>query len=552
VEFEKRFRQDIEGLLRQLDEEEPKDGGRLRTTRATAAPVTQAYRDWLKSECGGVELLGMRLRHGQAVRLNHIYVPVTVWNVDFITKTEDLERLAAMTPRELRERPQLALRALEHDSLYLSGAPGSGKSTFCRWVAWLVSESAMPTHEVDPPQEYAERFPEELRGHLPVLVRLRDFWRFLPRLPSGSDLSSLEFEQAMVRWLASRQPQGLVAEELRAHLERGTALLILDGVDEIPVSANGDRASWAPRSLLISGLKHGCPDWTKKGNRILLTSRPYGLTTGDTPHGLLPMSIESLPDELQTLLVQRWFRVLADTEEAAQTTARDMQAHLAEHRWLEPLTANPLLLTAMCIIYDEGKRLPQDKHDLYDRIIDTVLHGRYRDPVAKDAARNRLGVIAHGMHTGEGLGEARTTPQAEATYAEIERMLKTYQARSPWTEKGYLGAVETREDLLSNSGLLLSSGEKRARFYHLSFQEFLAAQRILDLTDHSLLDVFRKCAPAPEWRNTLSLLFGRVLGTRVSPEQGINLMRDMIDAISLEAVGLQLVVADCRVQSRAH
>jgi hypothetical protein len=28
---------------------------------------------------------------------------------------------------------------------------------------------------------------------------------------------------------------------------------------------------------------------------------------------------------------------------------------------------------------------------------------------------------------------------------------------------------------------LLSSGEKRARFYHLSFQEFLAAQRILDL-----------------------------------------------------------------------
>lgn len=44
---------------------------------ARAAPVTQAYRAWLKSECGGVELLGMRLRHGQAVRLNHIYVPVT-------------------------------------------------------------------------------------------------------------------------------------------------------------------------------------------------------------------------------------------------------------------------------------------------------------------------------------------------------------------------------------------------------------------------------------------------------------------------------------------
>jgi hypothetical protein len=49
------------------------------------------------------------------------------------------------------------------------------------------------------------------------------------------------------------------------------------------------------------------------------------------------MPIESLPDELQTLLVQRWFRVLADTEEAAQMTARDMQTHLAEHRGAQVL-----------------------------------------------------------------------------------------------------------------------------------------------------------------------------------------------------------------------
>jgi hypothetical protein len=244
-EFEKRFRQDIEGYLRQLDDEKPKGGGYGRTAKATATSVTQAYRDWLKPECGGVELLGMRLRHGQAVRLNHIYVPVTTRSGALLAKT-------------------LALGALEHDSLYLSGAPGSGKSTFCRWVAWLVSEGAMPAHEVDPPQKYAERFPEALWGCLPVLVRLRDFWRFLPRLPSGSDLSGSELEQALVRWLASRRPQGLAAEELCAHLERGTALLILDGVDEVPVSADGDRASWAPRSLLVSGLKHGCPDWTKK------------------------------------------------------------------------------------------------------------------------------------------------------------------------------------------------------------------------------------------------------------------------------------------------
>jgi hypothetical protein len=100
--------------------------------------------------------------------------------------------------REPGEHPQLVLSALEHDSPYLSGTLGSGKSTFCRWVAWLVSEGAMSTHEVDPPQEYAEQFPKALRERLPVLVRFCGFWRFLPRLPNGSDLSGSELEQAIV------------------------------------------------------------------------------------------------------------------------------------------------------------------------------------------------------------------------------------------------------------------------------------------------------------------------------------------------------------------
>ena len=37
--------------------------------------------------------------------------------------------------------------------------------------------------------------------------------------------------------------------------------------------------------------------------------------------------------------------------------------------------------------------------------------------------------------------------------------------------------VETRDLLLSNTGLLLPRDQKKAGFYHLSFQEFLAAGR---------------------------------------------------------------------------
>ena len=54
--------------------------------------------------------------------------------------------------------------------------------------------------------------------------------------------------------------------------------------------------------------------------------------------------------------------------------------HVHRERGLDDMAVNPLLLTAMCIIYDQGKRLPHDKYLLYDRIVDTVLHKRWVAP----------------------------------------------------------------------------------------------------------------------------------------------------------------------------
>ncbi len=78
----------------------------------------------------------------------------------------------------------------------------------------------------------------------------------------------------------------------------------------------------------------------------------------------------------------------------------------------------------MCIIYEEGKRLPEDKYELYNRIVDTVLHKRY--PAVKESVsqvRGRLAAIALGMHTGEGLGQQRTNPEASASDHEIDLLL---------------------------------------------------------------------------------------------------------------------------------
>jgi hypothetical protein len=289
----------------------------------------------------------------------------------------------------------------------------------------------------------------------------------------------------------------------------------------------------------------------KRGNRLLLTSRPYGLNeTESRKLAVRHAPIDDLAGNGQELLVRRWFHILADNPAAGVATAQDMLDHLRGREELVLLAANPGVLTAMCIIYQQGKRLPQDKYDLYDGIVENVLTNRYPKEPAKIAeVRSRLSVLAHGMHTGVNLGEERATPQAEATYAELDRMLRAYQDRQTWLESDVKTVVETREELLSETGLLLPKGEKRAGFYHLSFQEFLAAQWTLEVEEQGLSAVFAARATAPEWRNTLSFVFASLLGKSTTPERSIRLLGQLIEKLTPDglpgSLGLAVVVADC-------
>jgi hypothetical protein len=419
--------------------------------------VPPAYTEWLKTLCGDIDLLGLRIKQGQAVTLHNVYVPLTTTTADELDPKSARAGQRGLPSPEENPKPRLLLDLLDRDSLCISGPPGTGKSTFCRWSAWLACSDAMPAHEIAAEPEFAERYPASFRRRLPVLIRLRDFWTALPDRPDCQELSLAEFEAALERWLQARTPGGLTWPLLHDHLQHGSALVLLDGVDEVPLVHGANSPPCRPRAMILSGLAAAVAAWGKAGNRVLVTSRPYGLTPGDQQRlGLPHAAVAELPKAMQRLLVRRWFRCLVDDAGAAEALAGEMFDHLQPRPEIAELAANPLLLTAMCIIYQEGKRLPQDKYDLYDRITDTVLCNRYpNDPTQVDLVRNRLCVVAYGMHTGYGLGEQRPTPQAEATHDEIDRLIKRYRDDSPWTEREFQGAVQVREDLLTRSGILL-------------------------------------------------------------------------------------------------
>ena len=405
----------------------------------------------------------------------------------------------------------------------------------------------MPEQPVESPEGYAESFPASLAGRLPILVRLREFWSYLPQRPGCREITRAQLEASLAAWLASVKPGGLEWADVDSHLDRGSALFLLDGVDEVPLSRDEGKKASCPRAMLLSGLAEAIGPWAERGNRVLVTSRPYGIEESDARKlGVRSAGIEDLDEALQGLLVRRWFHLLTDDDSEADASAAEMSAHLHERPDLAGLTANPMLLTAICIVYGEGKRLPQDRAELYARIVENVLHNRYPDdPVGIAAVRNRLSVVAHGMHTGAGLGERRSTPQAAATYDEIDRMLQAYMDERSYKEKGFVSGVEAREDLLTRTGLLLPREGNRAGFYHLSFQEFLAAERIGDLEEERLFEVFVTRAGFAEWQNTLSFLFGSRLTKSTSPERSIGLLERLVEKVGPGDLGLSVVVADC-------
>jgi hypothetical protein len=136
-----------------------------------------AYREWVKKQHGGVDLLGLQLKKGCPPSLSAIYVSQTTTAPPSVAHGVDTHRRRLgldvdMLGRQ-RERHTLALSRLGTESLYVSGAPRTGKSTLCRWVAWLVDEGAMPSLDVPAPDGFVEALKDGLKGRLPVLLRLR-------------------------------------------------------------------------------------------------------------------------------------------------------------------------------------------------------------------------------------------------------------------------------------------------------------------------------------------------------------------------------------------
>jgi len=521
------FAADLKEQLRLFVREHQRGPSTSLVTPPALDSIPVSYLRYLCERYQHIDLGAFSSDEPLATRLPLIYVPAVTSARAVAEKGKGREEKEL--GRLHRSERETVLERLGEQSLYLPGNAGQGKTTFCQWLMLTLGHTKVPAMPLDEDcePEYRERLPQSLAGRLPLLLRLSEFWRSLELQPGQTGLSCHQLEQGLSRWLNRQRPGDLESERFLHHLGKGNVLLVLDGADEVPEVSG----ALLPRQALLNGLIDALPGWIKRDVRVLLTSRPYGLSRAQVQAlALEEAPLALLPWPLQALFVKRWFKAVG-----SQADVNELLDELQTREDLRELRENPLLLTAVCVKYHNQKRLPQDIHDLYQSIVEQVLYSRFRGGRnERDAIARQLEVIALGMHAGS-KAEPRRAPVRDIPLSDIDRYLANYAAQSPTQEGGAEHAAARREELLSDSGLLLNWADQRAGFFHWTVQDYFTAQR-LHREQKPFSELLTQYATHIEWHRALHMLLARLMAERDADQvlRELDALRPLITPAALK------------------
>jgi Leucine-rich repeat (LRR) protein/predicted MPP superfamily phosphohydrolase len=357
--------------------------------------------------------------------------------------------------------------------LLIRGVAGSGKSTLLRWAA---IQAARATGRDGPPTRRGLQDRGDWLGHIPFLIRLRDFTD--GRLPRPQDFP------AVVAKELPDPPAGWMTKIL----DDGQAFILLDGLDEVPATA---------RVTLARELKAIADAYPR--NYYVLTTRPEAVEPGSLDGlGFFVAQVEAMTEPDREMFIDRWFvaveaqsRTLRRHPENFAALASDLKKELQDTPAVARLGTLPLLCAAICALYRQrNKKLPETPAELCEDLCKMLLHRRERETpdlqqhhlppayraLTYDEKKFLLAELArHMVEQGvSSLGEA----DADARIAEALQQFPNHASAS---------GMEVRHGLVERSGLLRPSGLDRIDFLHNTLKEYLAAERFVKMDNVQLL-----------------------------------------------------------------
>jgi predicted HTH transcriptional regulator len=417
------------------------------------------------SEAPGEKATSYEVDYRSALQRNLDYLEI--FGIDLPPESRSQKLSVAYVSLNLERRSGGAQESLPAEALFdrfstdngrilIRGDAGTGKSTLLRWAAMQAAAGS---------QGPVARFhgaPSHWRTRVPFLIRLRQC--------KGGSLPTPDDFPEFVATSLGHPP----AEWVKSVLKEGRALLLLDGVDEIP---NAHRET----------TRRGIADLVEQypGTFYVVSTRPRAVdhdwlgTLGFREARISPMS------ELdRATFIDRWHEAVAEELKSRgkgatgfRDIAESLKRELAGNPEVARLATNPLLCAMICALYrDRRQNLPERQRQLCEDLCHALLHRREREsglslqdfpePYRRlDYPQKRAAVqeLAHHMV----LNEYSAVPTEEAQ-RQIGKALKQFPGHSA------ADANVVADSLVERSGILREETPGEISFIHNTFKELLA------------------------------------------------------------------------------
>lgn len=368
--------------------------------------------------------------------------------------------------------------------LVIRGEPGAGKTTLLQWLATRAANG-----DFAPPLT-------AWNNATPFFVRLRD---------PEADLNAPECFPALVaRTVTGAMPDGWVHEQLRL----GHALVLLDGVDEVPSER---------RPALLQALDQMVESYPLA--RYIVSSRPAAVSRRNWPQwhewakrmGFVEATIQPMTRGDIERFVDYWHNAYAegcreeDDRNDIPLLPPRLKRLLVERTPLRRLASNPLLCAMICALHLKHRhQLPAERVLLYEKAVEMLIEDRdkwrevsYGNEYALLTTRQKLALIRDFAYRMMRNGESDLS-FAEADGA-FDSRLDDFDLQPGTTGE------QIRRLFVERAHLLREPVGGRLDFAHRTFQEFLAAQAIARGRE---MDFLLQKIDDDQWRETIVLAAG--------------------------------------------